>query len=274
MQASEWQGRVGQKWAAEWRRTDRSFSGLTDRLISRASSRPIKCVLDIGCGAGELSLALARGHSDAQIRGIDISEDLVAVAKERAENLPNARFEVADASTWPGDGFEPDLLVSRHGVMFFPDPVRSFAHLSRIAAPNARLIFSCFRDVSENIWASSITRLLPPGMVEEPQSMVPGPFAFADRDAVSAMLTRAGWHDVAFEGVDFAYVAGAGEDPVGDALSYFLQIGPAARAAALLEPAEMEAFIERLHGFLASHLDGSLVILGAAAWIVSARSGE
>lgn len=274
MQASEWQGRVGQKWAAEWRRTDRSFSGLTDRLIARASSRPIKRALDIGCGAGELSLALARGHSEAEIRGIDISQELVAVARQRAENLPNARFEVADAATWPGEGFAPDLLVSRHGVMFFSEPVQSFAHLSRIAAPNARLIFSCFRDVSENSWASSIMRLLPPGMAEEPQSMVPGPFAFADRDTVSDMLVRAGWHDVAFEAVDYAYVAGAGEDPVEDALSYFLQIGPAARAAAELEPVAQEAFIERLRQFLASHLDGSLVILGAAAWIVSARSGD
>lgn len=274
MQASEWQGRVGQKWAAEWRRTDRSFSGLTDRLIARASSRPIKRALDIGCGAGELSLALARGHSEAEIRGIDISEELVAVARQRAENLPNARFEVVDAATWPGEGFAPDLLVSRHGVMFFSEPVQSFAHLSRIAAPNARLIFSCFRDVSENSWASSIMRLLPAGMAEEPQSMVPGPFAFADRDTVSDMLVRAGWHNVAFEAVDYAYVAGAGEDPVEDALSYFLQIGPAARAAAELEPVAQEAFIERLRQFLASHLDGSLVILGAAAWIVSARSGD
>ena len=274
MQASEWQGRVGQKWAAEWRRTDRSFGGLTDHLVARATSRPVKCMLDIGCGAGELSIALARALPDAEIRGIDISDELVDVARERAANLPNTHFEIADAGAWPGDGFTPDLLISRHGVMFFPEPVQAFAHLSRIAAPNARLIFSCFRDMLQNDWASGITRLLPEGMVEEPAAMVPGPFAFADRDAVSAMLTRAGWLDVAFEPVNYAYVAGAGDDPVEDALGYFLQIGPAARAAAQLQPAQRAAFIDQLREFLVQHRDGQMVALNAAAWIVSARTSD
>ena len=71
---SDWKGRVGQKWAAEWRRTDRSFAGLTERLLARAGDRPITRAFDIGCGAGEVSLVLARAHPDSEVMGLDISE--------------------------------------------------------------------------------------------------------------------------------------------------------------------------------------------------------
>ncbi|MGB5777611.1 MAG: class I SAM-dependent methyltransferase [Allopontixanthobacter sediminis] len=272
MEPSEWEGSVGTKWAQEWRRTDRSFAGLTDRLLGYARAEPISSVVDIGCGAGELSLALGRSHPHAELLGIDISQDLIEAAKSRAVNSPNVRFEVADAASWRSETFTPDLLLSRHGVMFFPDPAAAFANLRRNAEPSARLIFSCFRSVDDNPWASGLTELLPPGMSQPPQSMVPGPFAFADRDAVAAMLGAAGWEDIEFRAVDFAYIAGTGEDAVADAKSYLLTIGPAARAAAELGPADRAAFVRRLDKFLESHLDGDLVALLAGAWIVTARA--
>src|SRR5690349_18313628 len=179
MDRSDWEGRVGRKWADEWRRTDRSFAGLTDRLLARASARPISRALDVGCGAGELSLALGRGHSEAEIIGLDISEDLVEAARERAAHLNNVMFFVADAATWRGSQFSPDLVVSRHGVMFFGDPVGAFTNLAKGAAPNARLVFSCFRDRSENPWAEQVAALLPEGTIPVEAPETPGPFAFA-----------------------------------------------------------------------------------------------
>ena len=268
----EWEGRVGRKWAEEWRRTDRSFAGLTEQLLSRASAEPVRKALDIGCGAGEVSLALARGHPGAEFAGIDISAELVEVAQERGARLGNVAFEVADAAKWTRDGFEPDLLVSRHGVMFFPDPVEAFAHLAGIAASNARLVFSCFRDISENPWADSIAGFLPGGAAPATDPNAPGPFAFADRDRVDAILSQAGWREITFERCDFPYVAGTGSEPVEDALSYFLAIGPAARAAAALDGDARSDFIAKLRRYLASNVAGSIIALPAAAWIVTARS--
>lgn len=268
---SEWQGRVGSKWADEWRRTDRSFAGLTDRLLGRASARRIACALDVGCGAGELSLALGRGHAAAEIVGVDVSPELVAAARGRAAHLSNVSFEIGDAAEWQRDRFAPDLVVSRHGVMFFDHPEAAFGHLRAIAAPNARLVFSCFRDMAENPWAERVAALLPEGAAPAFDPHAPGPFAFADRDKVEAILTAGGWTEVSFEKVDFAYVTGTGEDPVGDAVSYFLSIGPAARAAVELSDEERTAFIGRLRRYLAGHSEGAIVALQAAAWIVSAR---
>lgn len=272
MEPSDWEGVVGTKWAGEWRRTDRSFTGLTERLLARARAEPISRVLDIGCGAGELSLALARSHTHVKVLGLDISEALIVAAKSRGTHFSNIQFEIADAANWSSEEFLPDLLLSRHGVMFFPDPTAAFTNLRRNAASSARLIFSCFRSLESNPWAMGLTKLLPVDASSTPQSMVPGPFAFAERDAVAVMLDAAGWTEIEFEPVDFAYIAGSGEDPVADATSFFLTIGPAARAAAGLSPPDRADFVRRLERFVASHRDGDLVAMLGGAWIVSGRA--
>jgi SAM-dependent methyltransferase len=272
---TEWQGRVGQSWAAEWRRTDRSFTGLTDVLLGRASAGPFRRALDVGCGAGELSLALARGHAGAEIVGIDVSTELVEVARGRGAHLGNVAFHQADAAEWRDDAFVPDLVVSRHGVMFFGDPVAAFAHLGTVAAPGARLVFSCFREPGDNPWASRPVSLLPNGSAAVPADLhAPGPFAFADPHRVEHLLREAGWADVHCEPADFAFVLGMGEDAIEDALSYMLAIGPAARAARDLSGPDRADFAGRLRSLLAGHAEQGLVAMRAGAWIVTARAGR
>lgn len=269
--AGEWQGRVGESWAAEWRRTDRSFGPLTERLLQRSRDYAYARVLDIGCGAGELSLALGRARRQARVTGIDISPQLIAVASRRAANLGNAAFELADATTWtPEEGKAPDFLVSRHGVMFFADPVVAFTHLATVAAPGAALMFSCFRDRAENPFFTEPTRLLPhPEPLPEPDA--PGPFAFADRGRVEGILLAGGWREIEFEPYDLPMIVGVGADPVEDAVSYLTAIGPAARAASALGGDERERFVERLRGLAERNRHEGIVSLRAAAWIVTAR---
>ena len=270
----EWQGRVGEMWAREWSRTDRSFAGLTDRLLGLASAGGFERALDVGCGAGELSLALARGHPGASVRGLDVSESLIDAARTRGRQLPNATFEIADASRWSpeAENERVDLAVSRHGVMFFDDPIGAFVNLLDASKPGGRLVFSCFRDRDDNRWASEIGRLLPGDTPPRPNA--PGPFSFAEKDRVRTILGAAGWREMHIEAFDYPYIAGAGDDCVGDATSFFLSIGPAAAAAAALSPEERQAFEERLRDRLEAFRDGSIVVMRAAAWLVTARKGD
>jgi SAM-dependent methyltransferase len=269
--ANEWLGRTGRSWAEQWRRTDRSMGPLTERLLKRTREFDFETVLDVGCGAGELALALARGRPHITVTGVDLSPDLIEAARERAAHLANVAFETTDAAVWePGEGDAPDLLVSRHGVMFFADPTAAFGHLAAIAAPGAALMFSCFRDRAENPFFTEVARLLtqpePP-----PPPGAPGPFAFADQAHVGAILEDAGWTGLEFEPFDFAMIAGGGDQPVADAVEYFSVIGPAARAASELEPAERARFLDRLRELARRNLREGIVSLRAAAWIVTAR---
>lgn len=269
--ASDWQGAVGRSWAAEWERTDRSLAELNTRLVERIAGRasPDAKILDIGCGAGATSFAVAERLPLASIVGVDLSEDLAAAACARNTEA-RVRFEVHDATKWSGGDWQPDLIVSRHGVMFFDDPVAAFSHFAEIAAPGAQLVFSCFRERSENEWASEIPALLPVPPAPMPR-YAPGPFAFAEPDHVRAILASAGWKDAEAEAVDFSFVSGAGEDPVADAIGYFSRIGPAAPLIRDLGEQEKSDLIDRLSQLLCNRLANGTVSFHAAAWIWSAH---
>jgi SAM-dependent methyltransferase len=270
---SEWQAEVGRTWAETYRETDRLFSGLTQRLLAAIAPLPGITVLDVGCGAGELSLALARARPQAQIIGLDISADLVAAAQDRARDRQQLTFIEADAASWENPHIAPDLLVSRHDVMFFADPVAAFVQLRATAAPGANLIFSCFRSPRENPWASELTAMLPASPAASPPDPdAPGPFAFADEARVRAILAKAGWSQIAFEACDFAYIAGQGDDAVADAANFFTRIGPAAQSLRQLPEAERSLLSVKIEAWLQAHHSAKLVAFPAAAWIVSARS--
>lgn len=273
MEPSEWQGRVGETWAAEWMLTDRSLAGLQAILLDRVLGMgpAPSAILDIGCGAGTTSLALAEAYPDAAVIGVDLSEALISVAQQRPSS-PRCRFVVADAAQWrPEDDAAPDLLVSRHGVMFFADPVPAFRNFHAISAAGARLAFSCFRDPAANPWATALFGAFADVPAPSPMPGVPGPFAFADAAQVRALLEQAGWRDVRHEAVDFVYVAGEGPSAVEDATYFFSRIGPAARQLAALEEPARAATRARMADILRNHLRGGAVSLDAAAWIWTAR---
>lgn len=267
--AADWRARVGDVWAEEWRRTDRSLADLSrhlDAAILAAAPASPAVVLDVGCGAGATSAALAAARPDWTITGIDLSDALVAIARDR---VPSAGFRVADAATDPLP-VRPDLVVSRHGVMFFADPAAAFARLHAAAAPGARLLFSCFRDRAANAFAGDLVTAVTGSAPVEPPGYAPGPFAFARESRVAMILAASGWLHANAEAVDFDYVAGEGDDPVGDAASFLSRIGPLASIVA----SDPGALRPRLTAALARYVTGNRVVLPASAWIWRATKGE
>lgn len=274
MTPADWTGRVGESWAGEWRRTDRSFAGLDPALepavLAAASPSPIRAV-DLGCGAGTTALAVARARPDAEVIGLDLSRDLLAVAGRRREDqgLANLSFAIGDSATTAAAVAPVDLFFSRHGVMFFDDPNSAFRRFAAAAAPGAALVFSCFAAIADNPWATEPVGVAPPSVAGT--GAVPGPFAFADPARVAAILTAAGWAAYPPQRVAFRYVAGAGEDAVADAVDFFGRIGPAARALRDSPAAGRPALLDRVVAACRRRLDGGTVSFPAAAWLWTAH---
>ena len=270
-QIEYWNGKVGETWVLMQERMDRALTPVTAALLAAAAPQAGEAVLDIGCGAGETTLAaaLAVGDNGSAI-GLDISEPLLSRARDRAEALLcEAEFIAADASEWAEDnGF--DLIMSRFGVMFFAEPQAAFTHLHSLAASGGRLVFACWQPARRNLWATlpltALGTLLPKQPAADPYA--PGPFAFADAARLATILEQAGWHDVACHSLPFAMMIGEGDDPVADAVSFNLRIGPAARA--VRDAGLGEAAKPILANAVAPFLADGWVELPGAVWLVTA----
>ena len=271
--ASDWTGSVGGVWASEWQGTDRSFGDLARRLdaVILAAAPDTGRVLDIGCGAGTTSLALAVTRPHLAVVGADLSADQIAVARERVGGLANLRFVEGDVLRVAAANGPFDLMVSRHGVMFFADPVAAFAALHAAASPGAALVFSCFREPAANAWATEIAAAVT-GAVPAPRSDTPGPFAFAEAARIHQVLSDAGWSIIDLTPVDYASLIGAGDDPVSDAVRFFSRIGPAAPLLRALPPGPREAALERVAKVCAARRAGNTIAFPAAAWLCSAQA--
>lgn len=271
---TDWRTSGGDSWALRWRETDRALAGLSPHLLSAALERvpaePFRA-FDVGCGAGSTSLALAAARPDCAIVACDVSPALAAVARQRSESVANVEVQLGDAAETAARTGPFDLIVSRHGVMFFPDPVEAFAALRSAARPAASLVFSCFRDWSANPWASELA-CAAAGRALPPPGREPSGFAFADPDYVEGILRSAGWSQGACRPVDFSYVAGEGAGAVEEALSLLSEIGPASRAMSELPEQDRPAALERMRGVIEDHRKDGRIEFPAAVWIWSARS--
>jgi SAM-dependent methyltransferase len=269
----DWQGRVGDVWADEWQRTDRSLAAIADALNAAilAVAPEQGAALDVGCGAGSTALALAAQRPGLAITGLDLSPALVEVARRRGAGIGNLRFDVGDAQGLGARGV--DLLFSRHGVMFFADPVAGFAALREAVVPGGRLVFSCFAPRAENQWSVVVDAAVGNDPAP-PAGYAPGPYGLADADFTGAVLRQAGWVDAVPQRVAFRYVAGAGPDPIEDALGFLSRIGSAARTLAEATPERREALRASLRDALTDHVRDDVVAFDGAAWIWTATAGE
>lgn len=196
-QKKYWTNVAGKKWLAMGGAMEARLSAVDDALVAAAALQLGESVLDIGCGAGVTSLALARlVGPQGRVRGIDVSDPMLAAANARKlqARVQNLDFIVADAQT-DALGLKANLLISRFGVMFFEDPVAAFINLRANAAPDARMVFAAWASMSKNIhWLKPFElakTLVGEGGVR--RSHAPGPLAFDDAAYVLSILTQAGW---------------------------------------------------------------------------------
>lgn len=234
-QIEYWNGRAGRKWADQAEQLDSMLSEFCSRLVSQLSIKDKNCsVLDVGCGAGAVSLALAKNSPNPNnITGVDVSKPLLEVARQRAknENLPVNYLE-ADASMFRMDS-GVEVIVSRFGVMFFDDPVSAFANLQRLITKNGKLVFVCWQSIKLNSWASAPMRAAIPLLKEPfptPDPYAPGPFAFADKERLNSILRDAGWNGISIESINTKLrLPGSSID---ESAIFMMTLGPLARVMA------------------------------------------
>jgi len=121
----------------------RFVGDLTETVFMRAGLAPGMSVLDIGCGAGDVSfLAAAFVGPTGKVLGIDQSPDSVALASERAKSagLTNVRFEVGVLENLQQAG-PFDALVGRLILLYLQDTAATLKKLAELVRPGGLIIF-------------------------------------------------------------------------------------------------------------------------------------
>ena len=269
-----WNGPGGQRWAARQPLQDALLAPVAELLLERAAARAGERVLDIGCGAGATSIALARQVAPSgRVLGVDVSAPLLERARELAPPQLPVEFVLGDATAYPFDPGGADLLFSRFGVMFFADPTRSFTNMRAGLHAGARTVFSCWRAPRENPWLmlplQAAYRHVP--RLPEVGPEEPGLFSFASEQRVRRILQGAGFSDISLEPVDpsFDLAAGHGLDR---AVETALGIGPASRALDGQPPELRVAAAESVRAALEPYQQGARVPLRGAIWVVAAMN--
>jgi ubiquinone/menaquinone biosynthesis C-methylase UbiE len=162
------------------------------RLLDAVNAKPKMKALDLCCGQGNVSEALAR--CGCAVTGIDFSPAMLAFANAR---VPSAVFIRADAQELPFDNEEFDIVVSNLGVCHIPDQPRALSEARRVLCRGGRFAMTvwCGPDVSPcfEIVYGAIKAHGSPDV-----SAPPGPdfHQFAKKEVAEKFLREAGFNDI------------------------------------------------------------------------------
>ncbi|MBA3677465.1 MAG: class I SAM-dependent methyltransferase [Sphingosinicella sp.] len=266
-----WNGRAGVAWIESQEMLDRLLRPIEDHLVGTVLARPGTAVLDVGCGTGTTTLAAARmvGRG-SKIVGIDISEPMIAAARQRAEQVPSPpEFIAANAATY---SFEPQsfgTIISRFGLMFFDDPIPAFANLRRAAKEGAELRFFAWRGPEDNPFMITAERAAAPFLADLPRRRAdaPGQFGLADRERTCRILEQAGWEAADIRPYDMDCVLLESELE-----SYFTRLGPLGLVLPDVDVATRKQIVEEVRAAFEPFVQGGEVRFTAACWIGRAHA--
>ena len=272
-QAAAWNGAGGGSWVRLQDTLDGMYSAVEGLLVDQvvdAAPHPAASVIDVGCGTGATTLALARRLGPgASVTGVDVSEAMLTAARARVGGeAAGADFVAADAQRHPFDPGTADVIASRFGVMFFDDPEAAFANLRAATRPGGALRAIVWRGPEQNPFMTAAVDAaadvlavtpVPPG--------APGQFGLADGARTARILRRAGWEDVAVDPIDVECTF-----PASELRTYLGTMGLVGRTLAEHDDATRTRVVDHVRPAFEPFVHGDEVRFTAACWLLSATT--
>jgi SAM-dependent methyltransferase len=184
---------------------------IADEMIQRLRPGPEAVVLDVASGTGEPGLTIAEMLSGGKVVSIDIAEDMLAVAREKAaqRGLRNFETQVADVCELPFPDNTFDAISCRFGFMFFPDMQLAANEMARVLKPSGRLATAVWAGSEQNFWVTASMGIINKHLqLPPPPPGAPGMFRCAQPNFIAGLLRQAGLKGVSETPVATALPAG------------------------------------------------------------------
>ena len=159
-------------------------------LCDAAQVRRGHRVLDVACGTGALTLALAeRVGADGAVRGLDANEQMLAVAARK-----NARIEWIHgrAETLPFADACFDAVLSQFGLMFFEDRAAGLREMQRVLRPSGHLAVAVCDALARSPGYAALDALLDRLFGPSVAGAFRAPFALGDEQQLLTLCARSG----------------------------------------------------------------------------------
>jgi SAM-dependent methyltransferase len=172
----------------------------TERMLDAAGITEGSRVLDVAAGAGGQSLAAAaRVGETGRVLATDISPTILTYAAKAAADAGYANLDTqtVDGEELDVDEGSFDAVISRVGLIYFPDQQRALAGMRRALRPGGRLSAIVYSTPDRNEFFS-----IPVGIIRRraelppPLPGQPGPFSLGAPGVIEAAFTEAGFSDV------------------------------------------------------------------------------
>lgn len=190
-----------------WGPTLRAWLGpATERMLDLARISAGDRVLDVAAGAGDQSLLIAervgpRGH----VLATDLSPAILAFADSdaRARGLQNLSTRVMDGEGLELDERSFDVVVSRVGLIYFPDQAKALKGMHRVLVPGGRVAAMVWGSAESNgFFSKPVSIMRRRANLGPPLAGQPGPFSLSSRETVTRLYEAAGFTNVTFELVE------------------------------------------------------------------------
>jgi len=172
------------------------FAPITRALIADAGITKGHSVLDVAGGPGEPSLTIAETVAPSgSVMCTDAVGGMVQAATRAAHRrqLTNISFRQCTADSLPFSDDSFDVVVSRLGIMFFPDPLASLMEMLRVTKPGGALALAVWHKSELNPFFHIVADIMSNYVEASPtEPDAPGAFRFAEPGKLANVLTKAG----------------------------------------------------------------------------------
>lgn len=244
------------------------FAPWADRLIETGGVHEGEHVLDVACGTGIVARrAASRGGDRGSVVGLDVNEEMLAVAEDTATHeQQSVEWRQGDVTDLPFADERFDVVFCQQALQFFDDPTAALGEMHRVLVPGGRVVLSVWRPVDYQPGYVLLAEALERHIGDEAGLMMRSPFPSWEGDYLRRLVRDAGFDDatVTIEVGDVRYPS------VEEFVRREAASSPLAEPIAGVEQAVRETLVREVADALGEYVDDEGVISPMETYVIEA----